>query len=104
MPHPAPVPIPLVAGIVVRLRPLGKIEERSSVAVEQRFYVVQCFAIADLSNGIAERQERLVRDLAQTKLAPIAQFPDRRVHVAGKWIAVERLLRNAPSFPRGMFA
>src|SRR5438270_9985085 len=103
MPHPAAVPVPLVAGVVVALGPFGKIQERSRVAIEHRFDMPQRFQIADSADARAKWLQRFSRDLAQAELPAVAQFPDRCVDVAGEWIARERLLRHAPAPARRMF-
>src|SRR5437868_14873021 len=102
MPHPAPVPVPLVSGIVVGLGTFRKIEQRSRVAIEYGLDMPQRFQIAEAANTRAKRPECFLRDLAESELSAIAQFPDCRVHVASKRIAGQRLFRYPPAFTRGM--
>src|SRR5437763_7473521 len=102
MPHPPPVPVPFVSGIVVGLGTLGKIQERSRVAIEHGLDMAQRFQIAEATNTRAKRLECFLRDLAESELPAIAQFPDCRVHVTGERIASQRLFRYPPAFARGM--
>src|SRR5688572_2623081 len=97
MPHAAPIPIPLVAGVVIRFRPLRKIEQRTSVPVEDRLNVPQGGEIAYPANVPAKQPQAFVGHGPETQLPAIAQFPDRRIHIASERVRGERLFRHAPA-------
>jgi hypothetical protein len=102
VPHATPVPIPLVTRVVIRLGALGKIEQRTRVPIEDCLDVAQSGQIAHPANVPAKRPERFVGHGPEAHLAAVAQFPDRRIHVASEWIRRQRLLRRAPSPSRRM--
>ena len=78
MPHPPPVPIDAVSGIVVGGRTFREIEQRSRVAGKDSFHVLERRRVAEAANFIAERPQRFRRDLAHAQRPAVAQFPDPR--------------------------
>src|SRR5687768_17939895 len=102
MPHAPAIPIPLVARVVIRLGPLGKIEQRTGVPIENRLDVPQGGEIAHPANVPTKRPQNLVGHGPEAELAAVAQFPDRRIHVASERGGGERLFRHAPAPARRM--